>query len=422
MSNLLRVLFVFSVSIFVFSACNLDSGTQEFSYTKATGIYADLDDIRAIPLLGTVQEIVDPGKIFVEEEFLLIGEEKKGIHVLDNSDPSNPTQVGFINIPGNREFYIEGNFLYAETYYDMIKVDISNPEQPTLVNRVENTFAPRLFNDTQNALIGFTFEEINEEVDIDSDLFFELQQGQYDEIYFDYQENIIPESAVPASFAGNGNTSGSVNRITRAKDHVYAITNNKINIFSDINQLEFVKEEYGNWGLETIYPYNNHLFIGARGSMEIYNIANPSNPQFISSFWHATSCDPVYPVDETAYLTLRSGDDCPGDNNSLTVLDISNINNPQEVMNFEMDSPYGMSLINDVLYVGEGQNGIKLFDVTQKMRPQLIKSERSIEAYDIIPHPTNSEIILVAGPKGFGQYEIDQDYNMTLISWIDIQI
>lgn len=419
MQYLSKLFIVFT--LFALVSCDADTSQVEVNYTKAVAIYGDLDEIRATPLIGEVQEIVDPGKIYVGEDYLLIGEEKKGVHILDNTDRSNPTAVGFINIPGNREFYVEDGFLYGESYYDMLKVDISTPTQPKLVNRVENIFEARFLNDASNALIGFDFEKVTEEIDPNSDLFFELQSN-YNEVYIDYVESIIPASAVPASFAGSGQTSGTVNRITRQNDHLYAITNSKLAVFKDNEELEFLQTTHAGWGMETIYPHEDFLFVGTRGSMEIYSTDSPENPQVVSSFWHATSCDPVYPIDDTAYLTLRAGDDCPGDRNNLVILNIENIYNPQEVSTIEMESPHGMSLINDVLYVGEGTFGLKLFDASDRQNPTLIKNEQAIEAYDIIPHPTSKDIILVAGPKGFGQYEVDENYNMSLISWIDIQI
>jgi len=123
-----------------------------------------------------------------------------------------------------------------------------------------------------------------------------------------------------------------------------------------------------------------------------------------------------------AYVTLRTGDvsNCPGDENSLVVLDISNIANPVTAQEIEMESPYGLTLANAKLYVGEGEKGLKIFDATDKMNLTLETFDQSIEAYDVIHHPTNTNILLVAGPNGLGQYEIEGDTRLTLISWLNL--
>ena len=239
-------------------------------------------------------------------------------------------------------------------------------------------------------------------------------------------QNLIPASAVPASFAGNGEGSvGSVNRIAKQFGHVYAISNSRIHVFADNPAgLELVNSNGWTWGtqMETIYAEDENLFIGSRNSVSIYNISEPENPNYVSEFWHATSCDPVLPMDNVAYTTLRTGDfsDCPGDENSLITLDITTITSPINVDEQVMISPYGMTIIDNQLYVGEGENGMKIFDLSDPFHPSLINFDQSVAAYDIIAHPTIADMILTAGPNGIEQYEMDeQTFNLTLISSID---
>lgn len=401
-------------------SCDRDEGTVIITYTKATAVYGDLDEIRSTPLNGQIQDIINPGKVHVGNDYLLIGEETKGVHVFDNTDPSSPTKTGFINILGNREFYVENDFLYADNYYDMVKIDISNPMSPLLVNRVEDVYLPNLTDNNDDAILGFTFEEVTEELDPTSEAYMQIQFFN-NEIYVDYLDAIIQPSNIPTSFAGNSQASGTVNRIARAESHLYTVTNNSLVIFSDTDDLALIDKTFGSWGMETIYHQGDHLYIGSQGTMDIYSISNPTQPEIISSLWHASSCDPVYPVDDVAYITLRTGGPCQGNRNNLLVADISDQRIPSEVFSIEMNSPYGMSLIDGTLYVGEGSNGLALFNVINPRSPSLIKLIPDIAAYDIIPHPTAEQVIIIAGPDGYGQYEVDADNNFTLISWIDIQ-
>jgi len=151
--------------------------------------------------------------------------------------------------------------------------------------------------------------------------------------------------------------------------------------------------------------------------MEILSTSNPDNPEWIGSFSHATSCDPVLPQGSTAYVTLRSGNECDGNVDALTVVDIQNLTFPTAKQDIQMESPYGMTIIDGNLYVGEGENGLKIFKILADDTLELIDHDRSIQAYDVIPHPTQADIILVASPDGFGQYQITSS-SKKLLSWI----
>jgi len=406
----MRQHFLFLIlAVAILQSCTKDLGTIDVTYTKATAIYGDLNAVRSTPLLDAPKEIDNPGKIFVSNNFLLIGEEEMGIHVIDNSDPNNPIPARFINIPGNREFYVKGNTLYAESYYDLVKIDLSDLQQPTLVSRLEYAFGEELKNDKGEVFVGFSFERVTESMKA-NDPIRQQPWGEQETYYYDYAQRLIPPSSVPASFAGTSSEAiGSVNRIATVDEYVYVVSRSQLNTFRDNGQLELIASDQVHWNMETIFPEGDRLFVGTRNSMEIFSIENRDQPQQVSSFFHATSCDPVYPDGDVAYVTLRTGDfsDCPGDVNALHVVDISNVQLPRQIQEITMASPYGLSLIGDRLYVGEGVNGIKVFDATDRSNLTLEKSDETVEAYDIIRHPNRTDMILIAGTNGLQQYKVE---------------
>jgi len=399
-------LFIFCLTLFI-TSCTDDTGTVTVTYQEASAIYGDMDEIRAIPLSEVVREITNPGKIFIGEDFVLIGEEGSGIHVINNADRENPIRESFINIPGNREFYVSGDYIYAETYYDMVKIDISNPNQPLLIARAQNAIQDQFVDDQGNTLIGFNYQEKTIELSDQDEFYHEIIGDQL--VYLDFGKNIIPNSAIPTSFAGNSSAqSGTVNRITKNGDYVYVISNNNMMILNDkdsdftiANKLLNIKDD-----METIFPYHNNLFVGSRSSMTIYSLDSEIQPTRLYDFEHATSCDPVLPHNDVAYITLRTADfsECPGNINALVVLDINNLSSPKEVDEIAMNSPYGMTVIGDRLFVGEGENGLKIFDVSVNDNPTLQVHHTQIEAYDIIADPTNDKIVFIAGPDGLMQF------------------
>lgn len=411
---------IFAVGI-ILMGCN-DSADVTVTYTKGTAMYGDLTALRSTPISeGPRASIVDAGKLFSSDDLLLIGEEGEGIHIFNNADPENPVVTGFINIPGNREFYVSGNTIFAESLYDMLKIDISDPNAPQIVSRLENAISPDLVNAQGETLIGFEFETITEQVNKDDDIYSQIIDAS-GPLYFDYEQNLIPPSAVPTSFAGSSNSAiGSINRIAEMNGYVYVIGNSKLSVYDDNGGFQQVYSEFVGWQMETVFPFNDRLFIGTRNSVDIYNVSDPANPSYESGFWHATSCDPVYPIEgDIAYATLRTGDDafCPGDENALVVLDVSTLSWPNQIQEIGMESPYGLTMIGDQLYVGEGPNGLKIFDATDRRNLRLVEHDRSIQAYDVLAHPVWSNIVMIAGPEGFSQYRIEGGDIRTQISTI----
>jgi len=325
-----------------------------------------------------------------------------------------------MNIPGNKEFYVADDMIYAESVYDMLKINIEDRDSPFLDTRIENYLGSNLVNDEGESVIGFDTELVTLDVSDDERLFWE-EVGNYDEVYYDYKQTVIPHSALPVSFAGNGASSGTVNRITKANGHVYMIHLDKMSIFDDQNDFSYLRTNFQGWGMETIYPNEDQLFIGGRQTVSIYDISNPSTPQWRTEFTHGEACDPVFPFGDVAYVTLRSSaeDFCPGNDNSLLAIDISNLNSLNETKNIDMESPYGLTVIGDLLLVGEGANGLKVFDISDPFKPDLVKFIEDVPAYDIIQHPTNASLVLVAGPEGFFQYSIDGDFELDEVSRIN---
>lgn len=414
-----RLKFPLFISIlFVFIACEDDFGSKTVTYTRATAVYGDLEALRATPLIGHAQEIEDPGKIFVYDDLILVGEEGVGIHVIDNSQPSAPVNVSFLAIPGNREFFIDEGYLYAESMYDMLKVDISNIQQPVVTSRINNAFLATITNSSGEAIIGFDYEQVTEQLDLDDLIFdYEAENSIY---YYDINNSLIPPSAVPASFAGNsGSGVGSVNRIIAYDGYVYAVSREKMNVFDSRSDFTQVFSQSVGWNMETVYPLGDRLFVGGSNAVDIFDITNRESPQLQSSYFHTTSCDPILPVEEeTAYLTIRTGDfaECPGDDNQLLVLDISDPNFVSEIQRVDMESPFGMNLVGDKLYVGEGSNGMKVFDATDRRNLKLLRADHSVEAYDVLAHPNRADVLLIAGPGGLTQYQLSGNFELHLVS------
>jgi hypothetical protein len=86
------------------------------------------------------QPVKFAGKIYVKGNLIFQNDLGSGIHVIDNSNPNSPNRVGFIRVVGNSEISIKGNYLYANSFTDLLVIDISNWQNVVEVTRVRQAF------------------------------------------------------------------------------------------------------------------------------------------------------------------------------------------------------------------------------------------------------------------------------------------
>lgn len=98
------------------------------------------------------------GKIYIKDDFLFINEKFEGIHVYDNSDPTNPIAKGFITIPGNVDISIRNDIFYADNARDLVTFRVVNNSSIELLDRNENVF-PEL---RPPDVIGIPYEYLEE--------------------------------------------------------------------------------------------------------------------------------------------------------------------------------------------------------------------------------------------------------------------
>ncbi|PIF06428.1 MAG: hypothetical protein CSA36_01705 [Draconibacterium sp.] len=70
--------------------------------------------------------IVNPGKIYIKDQWIFINEKFKGIHVIDNSNPEHPENKYFITIDGCIDMAIKNSTLYADNAVDLIAIRLDN--------------------------------------------------------------------------------------------------------------------------------------------------------------------------------------------------------------------------------------------------------------------------------------------------------
>ena len=155
--------------------------------------------------------------------------------------------------------------------------------------------------------------------------------------------------------------------------------------------------------------------------MQIFSLKVPTALNYIGSFWHVTSCDPVVISDGYAYITLRGGNACGSNVNRLDVVKLSTDYKTSTLeASYPMSGPYGLGIDDQILFVCDGNDGLKIYNVEDKLNidDHLIARFPSIKTYDVIPF---DKYLFMIGDDGFYQYDYSNLQNIHMVSHISVK-
>jgi len=219
-------------------------------------------------------------------------------------------------------------------------------------------------------------------------------------------------------------TGGSMAQFTIIDNYLYTVDYKTLKVFhiADPANPELLETINLGVGIETIYPENNHLFIGTQNGVLIYDVTNPRSPEPVSEIDHVTSCDPVIANDKYAIATLRGGTPCNGNLNMLDIIDIEDLSNPMLSVSYPLINPYGLgfSATNEnIIYVCDGYSGLKAYDITNVTMIEEIMVMEELEAVDVISASGNLLVVLTR--QGIYQFDATNPTNLVQKSFIGIQ-
>jgi hypothetical protein len=230
-------------------------------------------------------------------------------------------------------------------------------------------------------------------------------------------------SLSPGESVGQG---GSMARFSLSGDYLYTVDFNTLKIFdvSNAETPEYLegKEQYLDFGVETIFSMDTLLFLGSQTGMYVFNIARPDFPQGLAQVSHITACDPVVASGAYAYVTLNSEHSrCGRLSNELLVYDISNPREPRLVhTETGFKAPRGLGVDGSKLFICD--NGLKVYDVSNPAQPVWtdditdIPEAAGIDSYDVIPL---NGALLLTGANGLYQFDYTGE-SLSFISKIEV--
>jgi hypothetical protein len=233
------------------------------------------------------------------------------------------------------------------------------------------------------------------------------------------------DMAMPMSTNISGNATGiggSYAKFQINGNALYTTESNVLKIFNISNPAEthFLKTaSLSTWTgagvFETLFKQGNYMFVGATNGMYVFDASDAFNLEYVSSFSHATACDPVVVEGTKAYITLRNGTTCNAAiEDQINVIDISNIQQPLLTSSYLVKQPQGLGIKDNILYVCCGTDGLKVFDAGNSSNLLHMKTY-AIDVTDVIP--LNSHLIAV-GKNKIIQLEYADNFSLEPISTV----
>lgn len=423
-AKIIPIITLISFFVMLISSCE-DTTYRE--YKGNSPVYMTYNDLREAVAREENVDLKNPGKIYFKDNFIFIIEELKGIHVFDNYNPASPVKKAFIKVPGVVDMAIAGNILYADSFVDLVVLDVQNIENIHEVGRVKdilpytvpptgNEYPMGNIDKEKGLVIGWELETIKERV-YDNPIVYPVFMTEMAKMDVSY--NSSAGSGVSGGGVGIG---GSMARFGIKENVLYLLDGNKLELFDITVKSTPAKlfEINPGWGIETMFLTQNNMFLGTTTGMIIYDITDPQNLIRKSTYSHMRSCDPVVVDDTLAYITLRSGTNCGGAVNSLDVVNIKNLSLPTIVRSYPMTNPYGLGKDGDLLFICDGNAGLKVYDASdpKTISTHLIFSYPNIKAYDVIPI---GNVLVMIGDDGLYQYNYSNIQNITLLSKIEVK-
>lgn len=424
--------FHFSLLLFLsISVTNCSDKCEEtYRYVYYEPVYSTSAAIKSAVKVDEPRPLSQLGKIYFKDGFLFINEVGEGIHIIDNRNPSAPTQTAFLNIPGNFDLAIRGATLYADSYVDLIAFDVSDLTAVKEVGRIE-----RLFNNYQVMGLMVASEKgiLTDWRKVES---VTVQTTECNAIYqpwggifydggiafrADMAQSFNSKAAIAPNVSATG-IGGSMARFTINGDYLYALDGANMDVVDlQVQAKPVAKNEIPlTWDAETLFPYKDKLFVGSQTGMWILDLIQPTQPAVLSQYTHVRSCDPVVVEGDYAFVTLRSGSACQGFTNQLEVIDIKDLKNPVVKQVYAMTNPHGLGIDNGLLFICDGADGLKAFDAkdVSKISENLLAHYKDIKAIDVIPY---EKVAMVIAESGIYQYDYSDIKNIRLLSQISIE-
>ncbi len=111
-------------------------------FTTYTPVLITRSSLTKSIALQNAEPILEAAKIYYKDGYIFISERFKGVHIINNANPSAPVNQGFIAVPGCLDMAIKSNVLYVDNAIDLVAIDLTKASKGELevLTRVQSVF------------------------------------------------------------------------------------------------------------------------------------------------------------------------------------------------------------------------------------------------------------------------------------------
>lgn len=229
-----------------------------------------------------------------------------------------------------------------------------------------------------------------------------------------------------------GEITGQYKTMVVKDNFIYAVNNSEIITFDATNKENPLTIDIKDVGenIENLHVAEKALFIGTKTNFSIFSIAKNGIPEKRSETDHIVFqeevvqvCDPVVANEKTAYVSLSSERTNGGCGqviriNELRAYNIQDLNKPTLINTIIMDSPKGLALDGQYLFVANGFSGFSVFKTEVNGSLTLINSIDGFMANDLIAE--NGKLSVVSTEE-IRQYDYSDINNIILYSSLSLK-
>jgi len=368
-------------SCFVSMGCYYE-GCDSDESTCVKPVTLTWDELRADiePRYGNQETLTSPGKTYALGSYLFIIDKFRGVHIIDQTDNQNPIRIVFIPIQGISSLSIEGNYLYANSFTDLVVIDyqkiLDGTFDETDAYRQENIFSPPSYED----FFPDDYAVKGEEEDYEGFIVQDSSSPENGFIigYYDTDGDTVLYGEYEDANVSYTRTGNPVVDFTLQNNYLITAQSNQVNLYSlsDPTQpaLEQTYTSEDDLQLETISTYKaDMLIIGTNQGTFFKDHSVPGELDDVDFSELITSCDAIITQGNYMYVTIRSGQACSSINNSsnankLLVYNTLQASQPVLEKSISINEPYGLDINGDQLFICNDQ-GLLEFDITTPSSP-----------------------------------------------------
>ena len=400
----LKLIFSLLFIVSFFNSCQ----DECYYYQEVTEYHEILENLDTVKNSFSVVNdfaIKKPGNIYTYNQYLFVEEKNLGIHILDNSNPASPIPLKFIKLKGNSDFAVANNILLADNGTDLLSINISDLANIKIDKRTEN-INPDVLRPNNKVVTGYNEVKVKNKISCQNN-------------------NRFMQSSASPTMAGSSNPvsagkGGSMAKFAVLGQYLYianASVLHPIEISNPSNPIIKPTVSFVTNNVETIFPYKNYLYFGTGNGVLIYDCSgSPQVPAYKTMLSHALGCDPVVVSDDYCFSTVRNNTACRNGNtvNSLFIYNISNVNAPIYEAFKSLESPYGLGVKGNLVFICQADNGLTVYQWDPLSKAITLKHKYpDIHATDVI---INTNTLIVTAENGLFQFDCTDPDNIQYLS------